>query len=122
MRLGPVLATVACAAGVTVSACSLISTPPTARSLANKIGCTDFSPEQQAGSYSHDIGGCYLNSSSYLTIFTFTSNDVRNQWLEIARQGGVSPALIVSGNLWAVRSDPAGVSAVQKILGGQIGD
>jgi len=49
MRLGPSFAALACAAGVTVSACSVFSIPPTARSVANKIGCTGFEPLQHRG-------------------------------------------------------------------------
>jgi hypothetical protein len=120
MRLGPVLAAVVCAAGVTVSACSLNSTPPTARSLASKIGCTGFSLQENPTHYFHDIGNCYLTSSTYLTIMTFTSNAVRNQWLQEVQLGG-NPLVVVTGNLWAVSTIAAsGASAVQKALGGHI--
>jgi hypothetical protein len=119
MRAGPVLAAVVCAAGVTVSACSVLSTPPTARSLANKIGCTGFQPQQQAVNYFHDVGTCYLNPTTLLTIRTFTSNHIRDQWLQIARLGG-DPLVEVTGNLWVVQTDSAGASAVQKAIGGEV--
>jgi hypothetical protein len=107
-------------AGVTVSACSAFSpTPPTARSLASKIGCTGFQPQPDATHYFHSRGTCYLNSSTYLTIITFTSNHIRDQYLGIAREAGGAEVL-VTGNLWMVSTDQAGASAVQKAIGGDV--
>jgi hypothetical protein len=119
MRIGPVLAALVCAAGVTVSACSVFSTPPTARSLANKIGCTGFRPQTDPTGYFHNEGYCYLNSS-YLYIVTFTSNNTRDQYLQVIVRGSGNTRSWVTGDRWAVSTDSAGASAVQKAIGGDM--
>jgi hypothetical protein len=119
MRLGPVATALACAAGITVSACSALSPPPTARGLASKIGCAGFQRQPDPTHYFHSRGTCYLSSSTYLTIITFTSNHIRDQYLQIARESGGAETLVI-GNLWMVSTNPAGASAVQKAIGGDI--
>ena len=120
MRIGPVLAALVCAAGVTVSACSVFSTPPTARSLANKIGCTGFQPQTDPTGYFHDEGTCYLGRS-YLYIVTFTSNNTRDQYLQVIVPGSGSTLPWVRGDRWAVQSTYlAGASAAQKAIGGDM--
>jgi hypothetical protein len=121
MRLGAVLVALMCAAGFTVSACSLISHPPTARSLADKIGCTGYQPQQQATDFFRETGECYLAGSTdtLLVIMTFSSNHSRDEWLQIDRTSG-SRSAVVWGNFWVVQEDSPAASTVQKALGGQI--
>jgi hypothetical protein len=120
MRIGPVLAALLCSAGVTVSACSVFSAPPTARSLANKIGCTGFHQMTDTTGYFHDEGTCYLNRS-LLYIVTFTSNDTRDQYLQVIVPGAGGSHPWVSGDRWAVHStDSASASAVRKAIGGDV--
>jgi len=120
MRIGSILAALLCAAGVTVSACSVFSTPPTARSLAKKIGCTGFQPQQDPTGYFHDLGSCYLNRSK-LIVITFNSNHARDQYLQVIVPGAGNTRPWVTGDSWAVQStDSAVESAVQKAIGGDI--
>jgi hypothetical protein len=48
---------------------------------------------------------------------TFSSNHIRDQWLQVARLRGVA-RVEVTGDLWVVQTDQAGASAVQKAIGG----
>lgn len=116
--------TTAIAAAAALTACgggSGSSSPASPKVLADKIGCTGYSTDDQTELFVRNQGSCTLGDST-LTIYTFTSSDDRDKWVKAAAAFGSSAQVV--GSDWIVLPDggdtDAAAAAVKAKAGGDI--
>lgn len=86
------------AASSTAASPSTASQPPSAASVAQRLGCTDVQPVTPPTLYAYDEAGATCGGHS-ADIATFRTDQLRDKWVQIASQfGGIQQ----TGELYAV--------------------
>lgn len=104
--------------GVIAGCSSAAAPPPSAGTLAKRIGCHHWTPTLPPGLYTRTEGGCTLPGGSHVVLATFNTSDGESAWLQAeASLGGV----IVKGTGWGANADTAAdARMVAGRLGGQV--
>lgn len=89
--------------------------PPGVAALITKLGCKGGPIGTQL--YSRETGRCMLGNAE-ITIATFTTNALRDQWVDFGSQYG---GTFVIGDRWAAGAEtPGAAAATADKLGGKL--
>jgi hypothetical protein len=89
--------------------------------LADKLGCSGASGNDQLERYVSSELDCLLDGDNEVSIFSFANTGVEQAWFDLGPQAADDSGTVVYGAAWAV--EPFNVSQVSEIqheLGGQI--
>jgi len=90
---------------------------PTLADLMQRLDC-DGRRMTQVELYARETGNCKLNTT-FVSLSTFASNELRDRWIEAGAQFG-GPPLVVGDRWLAYCEDANGRSVIVERLGGAI--